>query len=50
VDIRVEDLDTATAWYVETLDFRPVRRSSLADKAFGWLSPAGNHGRLRPGQ
>jgi catechol 2,3-dioxygenase-like lactoylglutathione lyase family enzyme len=42
--VRVEDIDTAITWYVETLDFRLVRRWSLGEKAFGWLSPAGSEG------
>ena len=42
--VRVEDIDTAITWYVETLDFRLVRRWSLGEKAFGWLSPAGSDG------
>lgn len=40
--VRVEDIDTAIAWYVETLDFRLVRRWSLGEKVFGWLSPTGS--------
>jgi catechol 2,3-dioxygenase-like lactoylglutathione lyase family enzyme len=42
--VRVEDIDTAITWYVETLDFRLVRRWSVGERAFGWLSPAGSDG------
>ena len=42
--VRVDEIEAAVAWYVETLDCRVVRRWSLGSKQFCWLSPPGAAG------
>jgi len=40
VAIRTPDLETATRWYVEKLDFRVVAEWDYADEKLAYLAPA----------